>query len=320
MSAPRQDTSAPDWDGEDIRKLIAAALKEDLGSGDLTAERIVPAGTCATARLFARQTLVLAGMPLFERVFRALSDQVSVACLCSDGQEVRRDTVVAQLKGPARAILSGERTALNFLAHLSGIATLTRRFSEAIAGTNAFIRDTRKTTPMLRALEKYAVRAGGGRNHRFGLFDAILIKENHIAIAGGVAEALRRARAATADGPDTSREMTAYESFRPPAEADGTLQISIQVEVRNEAELREALAAGAESVLLDNAPPVEAARLIAIARQVRRVCVIEISGGVNLSNVRAYAEAGADYISVGAITHSAPAADLSLLVDLSRVK
>ncbi len=320
MNAPRQDLCAPDWDGEELKKRIAAALEEDLGSGDLTAERIVPAGARAAARLLARQTLVLAGMPLFERIFRGLNDGVSVLCFYGDGEEVRRDTLVAQLKGPARAILSGERTAINFLAHLSGIATLTRRFSDAIAGTNAFIRDTRKTTPMLRALEKYAVRAGGGRNHRFGLFDAILIKENHIAIAGSVAEALRRAQTATAAGADAPREMTAYESFHPSAEAGGPRQISIQIEVRNEAELREALAAGAECVLLDNAPPVEAARLIAIARAVRPACVIEISGGVNLSNVRAFAEAGADYISVGAITHSAPAADLSLLVDLSGVE
>lgn len=313
-----------DWDAPEVTASITAALNEDIGSGDRTAERIVPAGTRATARLVARQTLVLAGMPLFERVLRTLSREINVERLFSDGQEVRREAVVARLNGPARAILAGERTAINFLAHLCGIATLTRRFSEAIAGTNAFIRDTRKTTPMLRALEKYAVRAGGGRNHRFGLFDAILIKENHIAIAGGVAEALRRARAATPTGAGEGREMTAYESFHPPGhppgEAERTRKLPIQIEVRNEGELREALAAGAESVLLDNTPPVEAARLMGIARAEKPGCVIEISGGVNLSNVRAYAEAGADYISVGAITHSAPAADLSLLVELSAVK
>lgn len=310
-----------DWDTPEVKSCISGALAEDHGSGDLTAEAIVPDAAQATARLVARQTLVLAGLPLFERVFHALSDHVRIECFHTDGQEATRDAVLARLAGPARPILTAERTALNFLAHLSGVATLTRRFTDAIAGTDAFIRDTRKTTPMLRALEKYAVRTGGGRNHRFGLFDAILIKENHIAIAGGVAEALRRAREATAARPpDISQEMTAYESFRPPARAGEPVQISIQVEVRNEAELREALAAGAESILLDNAPPVEAARLIAIVRAVRPGCVIEISGGVNLSNVRAYAEAGADYISVGAITHSAPAADLSLLVDLSGVE
>lgn len=313
------EIGAPNWDSAEIKTLIAAALEEDLGSGDVTAEAIVPAAARTRARLLARQTLVLAGVPLFERVFRTLNSEVAIERFFGDGQEVRREAVVARLDGPAQAILSGERTAINFLAHLSGIATLTRRFTEAIAGTQAFIRDTRKTTPTLRALEKYAVRVGGGRNHRLGLFDAILIKENHIAVAGSVAEALRRARGTIAATTHDSREMSAYESFRPPvgsAPAEG----SIQVEVRNEAELREAVAAGAESVLLDNTPPVEAARLIGIARDTRPDCVIEISGGVNLSNVRAYAEAGADYISVGAITHSAPAADLSLLVDWSGVE
>lgn len=316
MPSPYQQPTI-DWDAPEITACIAAALAEDIGSGDVTVESIVPVNAQATARLVARQTLVLAGMPLFARVFHTLSNKVRIEAFYADGQQAPRDAVLARLQGPARAILSAERTALNFLAHLSGVATLTRRFSDAIAGTNAFIRDTRKTTPILRALEKYAVRAGGGRNHRFGLFDAILIKENHIAIAGGVAEALRRARGAmTPEAP----EMTAYESFRPPADAGASRNISIQVEVRNETELREALAAGTEAVLLDNTPPVEAARLMAIARAVRPGCVIEISGGVNLSNVRAYAEAGADYISIGALTHSAPAADVSLLVDSTGVE
>ena len=306
-----------DWDSPEVKSCIAAALAEDIGGGDLTTDSIVPAEAQATARIVARQTLVVAGMPLAERVFRARSDKIHFETVYADGQQAPREKILARISGPARAILTAERTALNFLAHLSGIATLTRRYSEAIAGTNAFIRDTRKTTPLLRAFEKYAVRAGGGRNHRFGLFDAILIKENHMAIAGGVAEALRRARSAAMPEPP---EMTAYESFRPPADADASRQISIQVEVRNEAELREALEAGAESVLLDNAPPVEAARLIAFMRATRPKCVIEVSGGVNLSNVRAYAEAGADYISIGALTHSAPAADLSLLVDSTGVE
>src|SRR5712692_1128712 len=307
------------WDAPEMLFCLHAALDEDLGPGDVTAISIVPADAKASAKLVAKQDLVLAGLPLFERVFWALSPEVAIEHYFADGDQVASGAVIARLQGPGRPILSAERTALNFLSHLSGVATLTRKFTEQVTGTQALIRDTRKTMPMLRALEKYAVRAGGGRNHRFGLFDAILIKENHIAIAGSVAEALRRAQTATAAGADAPREMTAYESFHPSAEAGGPRQISIQIEVRNEAELREALAAGAECVLLDNAPPVEAARLIAIARAVRPACVIEISGGVNLSNVRAFAEAGADYISVGAITHSAPAADLSLLVDLSGV-
>lgn len=308
---------APHWDGAEITLCLRMALEEDLGSGDLTAHSIVPAGAQASARLVARQALVVAGMPLFERIFHLLSQDVRIEVLYADGQEAPRDAVLARLAGPARPILSAERTALNFVAHLSGVATLTHRFSEAIAGTNASIRDTRKTLPLLRVLEKYAVRAGGGRNHRFGLFDEILIKENHIAIAGSVTEAIRRAKAKPVSVP---REMTAYESFRAPAESGASRQIAIQVEVRNEAELREAIQAGAGSVLIDNTPPVEAARLIAMARGLSSTCVIEISGGVNLSNVRAYAEAGADYISIGGLTHSAPAADLSLLVDSSGVE
>ncbi len=310
-----------DWDSPELKACIMSALEEDLGRGDLTSESIVPAEAQATARIVARQTLVIAGLPLAQRVFQARSDKLQFKTFYAEGEQAPRDALLARITGPARAILSAERTALNFLAHLSGIATLTRRYCEAIAGTSAAIRDTRKTTPMLRALDKYAVRAGGGRNHRFGLFDAILIKENHIALAGSVAEALRRVTEAQCAGlGDNSPEMLAYESFRAPRSAGAASEIAVQVEVRNEPALREALAAGAQTVLLDNTPPVEAARLIAIARSMNQGCTIEISGGVNLSNVRAYAEAGADYISVGAITHSAPAADLSLLVDLSSVE
>lgn len=229
-----------------------------------------------------------------------------------EGAKVPAGSVAAALGARAAAILSAERTALNFLAHLSGVATLTRRFVEAIAGTRARIRDTRKTTPLLRALEKYAVRAGGGTNHRFGLFDAILIKENHIALAGGAREALCRARdyAATLEPP--SAEMTAYESFRAAGQAG---LIPIQIEVRDASELAEALAAGADAVLLDNVSPARAAELVAVARRERPGCVVEVSGGITLDTARAYAEADVDYISIGALTHSAPAADLSLLVE-----
>jgi nicotinate-nucleotide pyrophosphorylase (carboxylating) len=316
---------AIDWDSPEVTNCIAAALAEDIGAGDLTADAIVPAEAQAAAKIIARQALIVAGMPLAERVFKARSQRIKFETVCADGQQAARDDVLARISGPARAILTAERTALNFLAHLSGIATLTRHYADATAGTNAKIRDTRKTTPLLRALEKYAVRAGGGQNHRFGLFDAILIKENHIAVAGSVAEALHRARAAAAKvSGETSAavgpELTAYESFRPPAGAGAARLVVIQVEVRNEAELRAALAAQSDSMLLDNMPPVEAGRLIALARAANPNCVIEVSGGVNLSNVRAYAEAGADYISIGALTHSAPAADLSLLVDSSGVE
>jgi len=292
-----------EWDSQELTSLIRAALEEDIGRGDITAAALIPADAGATARIITKLELVLAGLPLAERVFNALGSTIAWKPAFADGALVPSGATIAMLTGRARAILSAERTALNFLARLCGVATLTRRFVEAIAGTHAQIRDTRKTTPLLRALEKYAVRAGGGTNHRMGLFDAFLIKENHIALAGGIAEAIRRARARP------PAETTAYESFAPPEATP------IEVEVRNEAELREALAAGADAVLLDNLSPVEAARLIEIVRSTRRDCVVEISGGVNLSNVRAYAEAGADFISIGALTHSAPAADLSLLVE-----
>jgi nicotinate-nucleotide pyrophosphorylase (carboxylating) len=302
-----------DWAAPELTALIRAALDEDIGSGDITCAATVPPQAIAHARLIAKQELVLAGLPVAERVFRALDPGVRFAAKQSDGVLVPAGEVVAEIEGRAAAILTAERTALNFLAHLSGIATLTRRFVEAIAGTRARIRDTRKTTPLLRRLEKYAVAVGGGSNHRLGLYDAFLIKENHIAIAGGVAEAVRRARHHAARRAGEPPEMAAYQSFRPAT-------IAVQVEVRNAAELREALQAEAESVLLDNLSPPEAARLIEIARRERPACVIEISGGVKLSNVRAYAEAGADFISAGALTHSAAAADLSLLVEPRRVE
>jgi nicotinate-nucleotide pyrophosphorylase (carboxylating) len=255
-------------------------------------------------------------LPIAERVFRALDTHIVFTALTQEGAAVRKGETLAELSGSAAAVLSGERTALNFLARLCGIATLARKFVDALAGTRAQIRDTRKTTPLLRALEKYAVRTGGGANHRFGLYDAILIKENHIALAGGVKPALDRAHAFAAQAGDAGREMTAYESYRPAeSKPPGQQALPVQIEVRNEAELREALSCGAEAILLDNQTPAEAARLVSIARRVRPDCVIEISGGITLSNARAYAEAGANFLSSGALTHSAPAADLTLLVE-----
>ncbi len=312
MSLPDQP-SAFDWDLPEIAALIRAALDEDLGPGDLTTESTVSPSREARAHIMAKQGLVLAGLPLAERVFRTLDPGFQLHACFPEGASLSAGQVVAQLNGRARAMLSAERTAMNFLAHLSGIATLTRRFVEAIAGTHARIRDTRKTTPLLRQLEKYAVRIGGGTNHRFGLFDAILIKENHIAIAGGIAAAFHRAQQFATDTDRTSREITAYESFRRPAA--GEAHVPIQIEVRSESEVREALTAGADSLLLDNLPPAAAAPFVALVRRERPACVVEVSGGVTLANVRAYAEAGVDFISVGALTHSAPAADLSLLVE-----
>ncbi len=274
----------------------------------------VPEVARARARILAKQELVVAGLPLAQRVFRALDGGIEFEAKIEEGAKAAAGAEIAWIEGRAETILTGERTALNFLSHLSGVATLTRRFVEAIVGTQARIRDTGKTTPLLRALEKYAVRMGGGANHRFGLFDTILIRENYIALAGGVAEALRRAREQAKQEAGQPREMTAYESFAPP-NAGG---FPLQIEVRNEAELREALETGAVSVLLDNVAPEEAGRLTAIVRQERAGCAVEVSGGVTLANVRAYAEAGVDFIAVGALTHSAPAADVSLLVEEGR--
>ncbi len=304
------------WDSPEISALVRGALKEDIGSGDVTRMALVPRPASARARIIAKQELVAAGLPIAERVFRALDTHIVFMALAQEGAAVRKGETLAELSGSAAAVLSGERTALNFLARLCGIATLARKFVDALAGTRAQIRDTRKTTPLLRALEKYAVRTGGGANHRFGLYDAILIKENHIALAGGVKPALDRAHAFAAQAGDTGREMTAYESYRPAeSKPSGQQALPVQIEVRDEAELREALSCGAEAILLDNQTPAEAARLVSMARRLRPDCVIEISGGITLSNVRAYAEAGADFLSSGALTHSAPAADLTLLVE-----
>ncbi len=313
-----------DWDRPELAHLIRSALEEDIGAGDATVAALISPSANARARIVAKQDLVMAGLPLAERVFRSLDPNVSFKAECAEGSRAQPGGRIASLSGRAAAILSGERTAMNFLAHLCGVATAAHKYVQAMAGTKVRLRDTRKTTPLLRALEKYAVRCGGGTNHRFGLYDAILIKENHIASAGGVGEALRRARAwsrnqaapGAREPSHADRALTAYESYVPPAPASPSAAIPIQIEVRNEAELREALEAQADSVLLDNLSPDECARLVTLVRAIRPACTIEASGGVDLTTVRAYAESGVDFISVGALTHSAPAADLSLLVEL----
>src|SRR5580704_3402827 len=243
------------WNSHEIDELIRRALAEDLGSGDATCMATIPATATAQARIVAKSTLVCAGLPIAERVFRSLDANVAVQLLANDGEVVEKGRALAQTQGWARAILSGERTALNFLARLSGIATLTHQFVELLEGTSTKIRDTRKTTPGLRLLEKYAVRMGGGTNHRIGLYDAILLKENHIALAGGVKAALDQAHT-FASSRMNLRAMTAYEAVGMPRLVAGDqLGLGIQIEVRNEEELREALAAGAESVLLYNMKP-----------------------------------------------------------------
>lgn len=274
---------------EAVEEAVRRALAEDLPWGDLTTEALIPPEWTARARLVARQAGVVAGLPVAERVFRALDPAVSFRARVAEGARVEPGEVLAEVEGRARALLAGERTALNFLQRLSGIATLTARFVEAVGGTGVRIVDTRKTAPGLRALEKYAVRVGGGHNHRHGLSDGVLIKDNHLALlrrAGiSLGEAVRRARARV---PHTVR---------------------VEVEVETLEELEEALQAGADLILLDNMPP---DLLREAVRRARGRAVLEASGGIRLETVRAAAEAGVDLISVGALTHSAPALDISL--------
>jgi nicotinate-nucleotide pyrophosphorylase (carboxylating) len=300
------------WDSEYVHRLVETALEEDIGAGDATVLATIPGRAIGKARILAREDLVCAGLPMAERVFRALDSKMQIELHVRESELVSKGTVLLHLEGKARALLTGERTALNFLGRLCGISTMVHRFVGKIAGTRARIRDTRKTTPGLRLLEKYAVKTGGGTNHRIGLYDAILLKENHIALAGGVKQALDQAHAYAAmhSKPDA---LAAYEEAVPSRAPDTVLPI--QIEVRDERELREAVGAGAESVLLDNMTPAEAKHCVEIAHDLRQDCVVEISGGITLENVRAYAETGADFLSSGTLTHSAPAANLSLLVD-----
>ena len=265
---------------------VKRALAEDVGSGDVTTAATVAEGTPARALITQKAPGVVFGLDVAELVFRTLDADVSFERPTEEG--VWRDGgPVLQIEGAARAILTGERTALNFLAHLSGIATLTARYVQAIEGTGARILDTRKTTPGLRALEKAAVAAGGATNHRMGLYDAVLIKENHAALAGGVGEAVRRAREAAPELP-------------------------LEVEASTLGEVQEALAAGAQRILLDNMTPDQ---LRAAARRVDGSAELEASGGVTLDTIREIAGTGVQFISVGALTHSAPALDLSLILE-----
>ncbi len=269
--------------------LLRLALAEDLGrAGDITTEAILPLEAVANAQLVARRGGSIAGLPMAERVFALLDPEVRFEAEVSDGDAVTAQTTLARVSGPARAILTGERTALNLLGHLSGIATATRALVHAVAGTSARIVCTRKTTPGLRTLEKYAVRCGGGSNHRFGLDDAVLIKDNHLVAAGGVAPAVERARALV-----------------------GHL-VRIECEVQTLAQLEEALAAGVDAILLDNMTPPELADAV---RRIRGRAISEASGGVTLETVRAVAESGVNLISVGWITHSAPSLDVALDFD-----
>ncbi len=269
-----------------IEPLVRAALAEDLGrAGDVTAQACIAADARLTAVFAARQSGVVAGLACARLAVAALDPGARFETLAADGDRVEAGAVLARVEGNARAILSAERTALNLLGRLSGVATLTQAYVDAVAGTKARIADTRKTTPGLRHLEKYAVRCGGGLNHRFGLDDAILIKDNHVAACGGVGEALKRARAAA-----------------------GHL-MKIEVEVDGLDQLEEALPFAPDVIMLDNFSPDDLVRAVAIAAG--RV-VLEASGGVSLQTVRRIAESGVDVISVGALTHSAPVLDIGL--------
>jgi nicotinate-nucleotide pyrophosphorylase (carboxylating) len=273
---------------EHLRALVEAALKEDLGSGDLTTRLTVPEGQKARGTVVSKQALVVAGLPVAAEVFRALESSTAWEPLVEEGAEVGAGTRLAAVNGTAAALLAGERVALNFLQRLSGIATLTRRLKAELAGLSAELLDTRKTTPGLRSLEKYAVRVGGGRNHRLRLDDGILIKNNHLRLVGGIRAAVEGAC-----------------RHRPPG-------MPVEVEVSNLAELDEAMAAGADAVLLDNMTTTEVRECV--RRAAGRIRV-EVSGGVNAANIRAYAETGVDSISVGALTHSAPAGDIHFLIE-----
>jgi nicotinate-nucleotide pyrophosphorylase (carboxylating) len=269
-----------------LTRLIERALAEDLGPGDVTSEATIPFDSVSVAVVLAKQDLVLAGIDVAVKVFHHLDTDIHFASFAKDGDGINAGMEIAKLSGNTRALLAGERVALNLLQHLSGIATLTAKYVEAIKGLKAEVLDTRKTLPGLRALEKYAVKTGGGKNHRMGLYDMILIKDNHIKAAGGIANAVERAKVRA-----------------------GTLKI--EVETKNLDEVREALAAQADIIMLDNMPVDlmrEAVTLIAGR------ALVEASGNVTLETIRLIAETGVDLISSGSLTHSAPAADISMKI------
>ncbi len=273
----------------EIRQAVQLALSEDIGTGDVTTLATVPEQATAEALMRAREPLVIAGLPLAEAAFRELSDKVQIAQSMHDGESAGSGDILLKISGPTRAILSAERVALNFVQRLSGVATLTAQFVEAVKGTHATILDTRKTTPGWRRLEKYAVACGGGKNHRLGLFDMVLIKDNHLAalqheLPNAIAAAVQRARA----------------KFPP---------LKVEVEADTLQQVEQALAAGADLVLLDN---MSLDQLRTAAERCGGRVKTEASGGVNLATVRGIAETGVDFISVGALTHSARAVDIGL--------
>ncbi len=276
MSAPK----LPD----DIAETVRRALAEDVGTGDLTAG-LISTNARAMAQVITREEAVLCGATWFDEVFRQIDDRIRIAWHFQDGEAIHAGQTLCDLNGPARGLLTGERVALNFLQLLSGTATRARQYVDAVRGTKTIILDTRKTVPGLRRAQKYAVACGGGQNHRMGLYDAILIKENHIAAAGSVTAALSTARRSVAKG------------------------ITVEIEVENLDQLREALAAGANHLLLDN---FDLAELRNAVRETQGRAKLEASGGIDLATIRAIAETGVDFISVGDITKNVKAVDLSM--------
>ena len=273
-------------ESREIRDLVRAALEEDIGTGDVTTRLCVTEWSTAKGYFIAQQDLVVAGVELLPVIYGEFGGVSKLEVKRAGGDRARNGEPVAEVTGSTRTLLSCERVALNFLQRLCGVATLARRYVEAVSGTGCRILDTRKTTPGWRRLEKMAAAAGGVTNHRMGLYDAVLIKNNHIVAAGGIRAALAAAR---------------------PSE------LPVEVEVRTWEEMEDALACGARRLLLDNLTPAEAAKWI---RHIEGRAVVELSGGITLENVRAYAEAGADFVSCGAITHSAPSADLNFRVEI----
>lgn len=275
---------------EHIDFLVKLALAEDVGRGDITTEATVPRDKTGKAVVIAKESGVIAGIEVAREVFRNLDKKIKFLPRWRDGKMARKGEIIAALSGPVRGILTGERVALNFLQHLSGIATLTKQFVSRVAGRGSRVKilDTRKTVPGMRALEKYAVKVGGGENHRFGLYDAVLIKDNHIKIAGGVKNAAARVR------------------------GQGARRNKIEIEAKTIPEVKEAIEAGADRILLDNMTVGTMKAAVKLCKKAK--VKTEASGGVNLNNVRAIAKTGVDYISIGALTHSAKALDISLKI------
>jgi nicotinate-nucleotide pyrophosphorylase (carboxylating) len=297
---------------EQIQAIVERALAEDVGSGDVTSQWILPPELGVHGHLLAKAQGVLAGLEVARQVFQQVDERIALQARMKDGHALSKGDIVATVEGPAASILTAERTALNFLQRMSGIATLTGRYVEAVAGTPAVILDTRKTAPGLRLLDKWAVRLGGGQNHRLGLYDMVLIKDNHIAAAGGITQAVERVRLRTRPGPgpepfDPAQDVP-VEGLRPePVEG-----LAVEVEVKSLAELEEALALRVDRIMLDNMDLDEMRRAVEITAG--RV-PLEASGNVTLENVAAIAATGVDYISVGALTHSVKALDISLDVE-----